>query len=122
LNGWELLKPAGVDAGRTTRRAGLFWRACRRHGRFVDGAAVRHLAVAFTDLATIVLRGAGWRCGAEMRLRAGDGGGGSCSFNSCGAGEWAHVDRDREEDCRVIVDAGVDAAALARVLAILERR
>jgi transposase len=25
-------------------------------------------------------------------------------------------------DCRVIVDAGVDAAALARVLAILERR
>ena len=26
------------------------------------------------------------------------------------------------KDCRVIVDAGVDAAALARVLAILERR
>jgi transposase len=25
------------------------------------------------------------------------------------------------KDCRVIVDAGVDAAALARVLAILER-
>ena len=34
-------------------------------GDFVDGAALRHLALAFAELATIFVHGAGRRCGSS---------------------------------------------------------
>ena len=65
--------------------------------------------------------GAGRRCGASIRLCAGDGRGGfepSAPATPTSGQMVIEIGKDR----RVIVDAGVDAAALARVLAILERR
>ena len=87
----------------------------------MDGTAVRHLALAFAELATIVLRGAGWRRGAEIRLCGGDGAADPIALTPATPANGRMV-IEIGKSRRVIVDAGVDAAALARVLAILERR
>jgi hypothetical protein len=73
------------------------------------------------QIAGIILGIGRWRCGAEVQLCAGDDGGESGSINSCCAGDGRMV-IEIGNDRRIIVDAGVDAAALARVLAILESR
>jgi len=64
--------------------------------------------------------GAGWRCGAEVcfvpammvRIR----------YINSAAPANGRIVIEIGNDRRIIVDAGVGAAALARVLAILERR
>ena len=88
----------------------------------IDGEAPWHFALIADDVAARLPRRAHGPRRTADQLRAGDG----CYRRDDGGGTQApttgrmviEIGKDR----RVIVDAGVDAAALARVLAILERR
>jgi hypothetical protein len=114
LNGWELSKPADVDAGRRREAQDRSGEHAEPAGDLFDGASVRHLALAFAELATIVLHGAGQRFGAEIWLCAGDGRGGSDTVSCADERPHGNMVIEIGKDRRVIVDAGFDATALAR--------